>query len=816
MLKKTNINEEIPQSQNIRQMIDNMHKNFIPNSKHDICKEYIFQRKNIFHILHKIMTKMGFKSQVFFLSTHYLDIIFSSKKNIKIKINIYALALACLCISSKFLELDPLVPELYYFIRTYYNICGYKIKNPISLQDLKYAEVLVLKILDYKLNYYTIYDFNSFFFVFGILKSQQKNNDYKTRLILEKIYKKSRYYLDIISVNDILCFKYDSIILSICILEQSVKDILSNKNNMLYFDNRRKNKLSFYEIAKKYFNFNYEKNKQYQCLIIDEEIQTIFGKNKNEKEYKNDKNNQNSEEKNENYNNNVILNKSGLAYFKNKYKLNFDINKLRNAFITLEKNKSKSKEKNDNKKLEHLYSANTMKIEESNQNTTTNSSKNELYNNNLSNKFNNKSNGKNFDSIPQLKYSKYSYKGNEYNTINIDNKTNKKFKNSSVESRSKNINMNRHILTSSKKRNVLSLNFVGNSVENSSKNLYHKKLIYQKMNENHRTISSLMDDIKRTKITYGVIKMNQNKSKIENSIEYQNKYDNKTLQNNNLVNGINYQNIYSTQTFSTITDINNSINNENLNYNIIKNNSKNRSICHNNINDSKNINENAQTIEAYARRKINIKNTYIIKNLKDLNVNILNEKESKNFITHKYQKNKTKKNYIRNFLYIKDPYKNDLSYLMNNKNTNLNHTLKEIKDMKYNEHNKIFPSLINKKSDNCFKTNNDCFYKIKQAIRKEETIKNLRDRKICIPNIKQHAKINSSTIVINNNINFNIRNKNMIGPLPRYNNIDKKNRILETKSKNYFNINGRICANGLNETFYKSHCYTNTLGKEFN
>ena len=183
MLKKTNINEEIPQSQNIRQMIDNMHKNFNPNSKHDICKEYIFQRKNIFHILHKIMTKMGFKSQVFFLSTHYLDIIFSSKKNIKIKINIYALALACLCVSSKFLELDPLVPELYYFIRTYYNICGYKIKNPISLQDLKYAEVLVLKILDYKLNYYTIYDFNSFFFVFGILKSQQKNNDYKTRLI---------------------------------------------------------------------------------------------------------------------------------------------------------------------------------------------------------------------------------------------------------------------------------------------------------------------------------------------------------------------------------------------------------------------------------------------------------------------------------------------------------------------------------------------------------------------------------------------------------------------------------------------------------
>ena len=46
-------------------------------------------------------------------------------------------------------------------------------KNEISVDELKNAEIYVLKLLNYKLDYYSVYDFNSFFFNNGILKLDQ-------------------------------------------------------------------------------------------------------------------------------------------------------------------------------------------------------------------------------------------------------------------------------------------------------------------------------------------------------------------------------------------------------------------------------------------------------------------------------------------------------------------------------------------------------------------------------------------------------------------------------------------------------------------
>lgn len=43
----------------------------------------------------------------------------------------------------------------------------------VAFNDLMITEVIVLKMLNYKLNYFTIYDFNSFFFGHGILKIEQ-------------------------------------------------------------------------------------------------------------------------------------------------------------------------------------------------------------------------------------------------------------------------------------------------------------------------------------------------------------------------------------------------------------------------------------------------------------------------------------------------------------------------------------------------------------------------------------------------------------------------------------------------------------------
>ena len=279
----------------------NIFDNFYTYSFSSINKEYLCSRKTIFNLLHKITKKIGFKSQTFFLCTLYLDMIFSIKK--KININLNTLGLAALCLAAKYVENDPIVPHLQYFLKVYNYILGYK--SIISISDLKSAEVMALKLLNYKLNYYTIYDFNSFLFGHGILKLEQikeiednkphryyrnKRKDFcfnhisslMIKSILEKIYQRSRYYLDIVVNETKLNFKYNSLILSIYIMKKSVFEILSQEQNIdLYEKNEReqfykRNSSCFRQIMHNFYNIDYEKNEQYRELLIDEEIQEIF------------------------------------------------------------------------------------------------------------------------------------------------------------------------------------------------------------------------------------------------------------------------------------------------------------------------------------------------------------------------------------------------------------------------------------------------------------------------------------------------------------------------------------------------------------
>ena len=260
-----------------------------------INKDYLNLRNSIFKILYKITIQLGFKSQTYFLSTHYLDIILSKGK--KISSNMYKLGLAALCLSAKFCENDPAVPPLKYFIKFYNNIAGYK--NIISMNYLRYNEVLVCKLLNYKLSYYTIYDYNIYFFSHGLLKFDQlleieKDVSYKNNIngysitphliknILCKIYKKSRYFLEeIIKIYEI-CIKYDPLFISIIIMKKSIEEILAKEYNINKFDNEykikfyKKNDLFFKEIMNDYYKFDYERNEQYKQLIDDPEIQNIF------------------------------------------------------------------------------------------------------------------------------------------------------------------------------------------------------------------------------------------------------------------------------------------------------------------------------------------------------------------------------------------------------------------------------------------------------------------------------------------------------------------------------------------------------------
>jgi hypothetical protein len=229
---------EISPKELIKYMKSNIYNIHFKNNYQYISSDYILNRTALFSLIRKISNKMGFKSQTYFLSIYYLDILFS--KNKKIECNYKTLGLACLLLSAKYIENDPYVPNLPSFIKAYNIVVGYK--YIISVTDLFYAEVLTCKMLGYKLNYYTIYDFDSFFFGHGIIKMEQirdlnnenlaKNkNSYEIntfnsvviRQILEKIYRKSRHYLELVINNSKICLKYNSLVISIYIMKKVLK-----------------------------------------------------------------------------------------------------------------------------------------------------------------------------------------------------------------------------------------------------------------------------------------------------------------------------------------------------------------------------------------------------------------------------------------------------------------------------------------------------------------------------------------------------------------------------------------------------------------
>ena len=302
---------EVPSQEIFENMKNNSFDNYHNFSNSVTNKDYISQRDSIFRVIHKVSIQLGFKSQTFFLSAHFLDIILTKKK--KPSNNLFKLGLAALCLSSKYCENDPMVPHLKYFIRLYNNIVGYK--NIISTNNLMKAEVSVCKMLNYRLNYFTIYDFNTFFFSHGLLKFEQliendddssyKNNkkdivinSHTVKNILSKIYKKSRYYLDAIIKIYEICTKYNPLYISILIMKKSIEDILSEERNINSSDEnskkefQKKNDKCFKEIMNDYYKIDYESNEQYQELIKESEIQNVFDPkeaNKSEKKTKKDK-----------------------------------------------------------------------------------------------------------------------------------------------------------------------------------------------------------------------------------------------------------------------------------------------------------------------------------------------------------------------------------------------------------------------------------------------------------------------------------------------------------------------------------------------
>ena len=253
--------------------------------------KYLLERKRLFHLIQQISSKLHFKFKTYYLSLLYLDIIFNENPRLSYKCqkNFDILAIVCLMIAAKFCENDldnPLPSE---YITTYSKINS---KNVFCIKDIIYVEVLICKILKYKLNYFTVFDFISFFFANVILKINQIKNIYNivigegeimknilnsnyVKKLYEKIYKRARYYLNIFIYN-IVSIKYDSLILAIFITKKSIVDVLLNEINISNKTKKKKINIKeeYVEIEKNFKNIFYsfygikfDFNEQYKNLI---------------------------------------------------------------------------------------------------------------------------------------------------------------------------------------------------------------------------------------------------------------------------------------------------------------------------------------------------------------------------------------------------------------------------------------------------------------------------------------------------------------------------------------------------------------------
>ena len=151
---------ELSPNEIISIMKNNIYNHFEEQSILKVNKTYTLQRKSIISLINKISHKIGLKSQTFYLAVNYLDIVFSKQNQMPYDYG--QLAIACLIISTKYCENVTSKPIFKNFVNSY-NEEMEDDKYKITKDNLFNYEIIICKMLDYKLNYYTVYDFNFFF-----------------------------------------------------------------------------------------------------------------------------------------------------------------------------------------------------------------------------------------------------------------------------------------------------------------------------------------------------------------------------------------------------------------------------------------------------------------------------------------------------------------------------------------------------------------------------------------------------------------------------------------------------------------------------
>ena len=696
-----------------------------------INKYYLSLRNTIFNILYKISNEFRFKKQTYFLATYFLDIIFSNNK--KLKENIYISALSCLCLSAKFCENDTKVPHLIDFTKSYNKVID--CKDKISIKDLRKNEIFVCKLLNYKLNHYTIYDYNIFFFSNGILEIEQlKNlqiineiNSSMVQNILNKIYKKSSYYLDNGLKLYEICIKYNPLFISILIMKKSLEVILKEELNIKNEEDFHKNiDLYFKKLMNDYYQIDYEINEQYKQLINEPEVHKIFF----------EKNNNKINKINENEIRKQLI-KENILIKKQNFPKNINNNKLPT--------------KRFDKKI--IIKDNT------------NNKSHDLENNTLFKKFPHSARGIKKD---------FSFKkhNNSINIVNINYNL----------SHRKKILMNQYnnnkLCNSKNKNKRININNKKNSIENYKLNGHE----FIQRNENNKNN----------------IKMKSNKSKevlprtFLNKIEANlNKSNNHSIRKKKSPSISLYNQCKSKVNSNILVEIKKGINNSKS-----KNNSKKKDINNLHINILKpkishKIFESNSFITPIEKKSKNSNNhQYMKENIeyknKD-NKNQINDKspeKSKNIFTKK-----TNKIYdLKSNKKVKQ--KDIFEYLLSQKETEINKTFSEIN--KERRDNKFLGSNKNNKIENIVNSLNS------NKLSKFENINNdihkLKSQKKCMNKANNNDSQNNSTIIINNIYKLNLYKNNKTRNIPKLNisNINdnsSRNNKVNSKSSTKRSIN---------------------------
>ena len=241
---------------------------------------YISIRNEIITLLKKINTSIENNSSTYYMSLLYIDKIFTSKDfdeylkecskyryqiNPEIKKMYIVLSVSSLIVSTKFNENDPHFPGADAFLKLCNKFTNYSYS--IRTNDLVEGEIVILKLLKYKLNYYSVYNFLVFFFGHGIIldKTLEKiRNNYDKRKLLEKIYIISREILDLInneSNNELiqLLNKKNNYITASAILSYSTEIILKIKLD----ENNHEN-----DIFLRYYGIRTDKNTKDNLIDI--------------------------------------------------------------------------------------------------------------------------------------------------------------------------------------------------------------------------------------------------------------------------------------------------------------------------------------------------------------------------------------------------------------------------------------------------------------------------------------------------------------------------------------------------------------------